>query len=50
VQHLLATTSLPVGEIAAATGFEHPEYLSAMFRRECGQTPREYRLGHSKPA
>ncbi len=50
VQHLLASTSLPVGEIAAATGFEHPEYLSAMFRRECGLTPREYRLRHSKPA
>jgi LacI family transcriptional regulator len=43
VQELLVTTSLSVGEIAVATGFEHPEYLSAMFRRECGIPPREYR-------
>ncbi|MDP3072472.1 MAG: DNA-binding transcriptional regulator [Opitutaceae bacterium] len=46
VQQLLVSTSLPVGEIAAATGFEHPEYLSAMFRRECGVGPREYRARH----
>jgi LacI family transcriptional regulator len=43
VKDLLARTSLPVGEIATATGFEHPEYLSAMFRRECGVTPRKFR-------
>lgn len=43
VQELLVSTSLPVGEIAAATGFEHAEYLSAMFRRECGMSPRAYR-------
>jgi len=36
-------TSLPVGEIAVATGFEHTEYLSVMFCRECGMGPREYR-------
>jgi LacI family transcriptional regulator len=46
VQQLLTSTSLPVGEIAAATGFEHPEYLSAMFRRECGVSPREFRARH----
>ncbi len=46
VQQLLANTSLPVGEIAAVTGFEHPEYLSAMFRRECGMSPRAYRARH----
>ena len=46
VQQLLVSTSLPVGEIALATGFEHPEYLSAMFRRECGVSPREYRARH----
>jgi LacI family transcriptional regulator len=43
VQELLVNTSLPVGEIAAATGFENPEYLSAMFRRECGESAREFR-------
>ncbi len=46
VQQLLVSTSLPVGEIAAATGFENPEYLSAMFRRECGVGPREFRALH----
>ncbi len=46
VRELLAGTSLTVGEIAEATGFVHPEYLSAMFRRECGVTPREYRARH----
>jgi len=47
VRELLVRTSLPVGEIAAATGFEHAEYLSAMFHRECGLTPREYRARHA---
>ncbi len=46
VKELLSGTSLPVGEIAAATGFEHAEYLSAMFRRECGLSPREFRARH----
>ncbi len=46
VQLLLASTGLTVAEIAEATGFEHPEYLSAMFRRECGLTPRAYRARH----
>jgi len=46
VRELLAGTSLTVGEIAEATGFAHPEYLSAMFRRECDVTPREFRARH----
>ncbi len=46
VKELLVGTSLPVGEIATATGFEHTEYLSAMFRRECGLSPREFRARH----
>jgi LacI family transcriptional regulator len=46
VQQLLVGTSLSVAEIAASTGFEYAEYLSAMFRRECGVTPREYRARH----
>lgn len=46
VKELLVSTSLPVGEIATATGFEHTEYLSAMFRRECGLSPREFRAQH----
>ena len=43
VRELLVSTNLPVGEIATATGFENPEYLSAMFRRECGESAREFR-------
>jgi hypothetical protein len=35
------------GNTAAATGFEHVEYLSAMFRRECGLSPREFRAKHA---
>lgn len=46
VQELLAQSNLSVGEIAAATGFEHPEYLSAMFKRQCGVSPREFRARH----
>jgi len=46
VKELLVSTTLPVGEVAATTGFENPEYLSAMFRRECGLSPREFRARH----
>lgn len=46
VKELLVSTTLPVGEVAATTGFENPEYLSAMFRRECGFSPREFRARH----
>jgi hypothetical protein len=34
------------GGVVAATGFENPECLSAMFRRECGLSPREFRARH----
>lgn len=47
VRELLIHSSLPIGEIAAATGFEHVEYLSAMFRRECGMSPRAFRARHA---
>ena len=43
VEELLVGMTLPVGGVVAATGFENPEYLSAMFRRECGLSPREFR-------
>jgi len=46
VQQLLVSTNMPIGEIATQTGFEHTEYLSAMFRRECGMSPRQYRERH----
>jgi LacI family transcriptional regulator len=40
---LLATTALPLTEIARRTGFCHAQYFAAAFSRECGQTPGEYR-------
>jgi len=40
---LLATTDLPLEEIARRTGFCHAQYLSTAFKRKCGQTPGDYR-------
>ena len=43
VKQLLAETDLNLESIANLTGFRHPEYLSVVFKRSTGQTPREYR-------
>ena len=43
VQRLLAETDLPLYLIADRTGFEHVEYLSVVFKRELGKTPRQFR-------
>lgn len=43
VKRLLADTTFSLVAIAARTGFEHVEYLSVAFKREVGQTPRQYR-------
>ena len=43
IKRLLAETTLSLSEIAAQTGFQHVEYLSVAFKREVGQTPREFR-------
>ncbi len=43
VKQLLADTDLSLEEIAARTGFAHPEYLSVTFKRETGETPRDFR-------
>ncbi len=40
---LLASTTLPVGEIAARLGYEDAQYFSNLFRRKMGCSPREYR-------
>ncbi len=42
-RQLLAETDLTLTDIAEATGFPHVEYLSVTFKRELGQTPREFR-------
>lgn len=43
VRQLLTDTTLSLEEIAVRSGFEHPEYLSVVFKRELGITPRDYR-------
>lgn len=43
VKQLLADTTLSQEEIALRSGFEHPEYLSVLFKRETGLSPREFR-------
>lgn len=42
-RELLATTDLPIAEIALACGFSHQEHMTRMFRREIGVTPAAYR-------
>ncbi len=43
IKELLAATDLPLERIAALTGFEHPEYMSVVFKRETGDTPGRFR-------
>jgi len=44
---LLATTSAPIAEVAAACGFCHQEHLTRVFRIRCGTTPSAYRRASS---
>jgi len=44
---LLATTSQPIAEVAAACGFCHQEHLTRVFRIRCGTTPSAYRRASS---
>ena len=43
VCRLLAESDLPLTEVALKTGFEHPEYMSRLFKKKMGITPGEYR-------
>ena len=43
VKQLLQSTELSLDEIARITGYEHSEYLSVVFRRETGETARQFR-------
>jgi AraC-like DNA-binding protein len=45
-QRLLAETVLPVGEIAAQSGFPDMFYFSRRFKLETGLTPTQYRRRH----
>ena len=42
-QQLLTETDLPLDRIAQMCGFQHPEYMHVVFRREVGETPGVYR-------
>ena len=42
---LLATTTLPITEVAMQTGFNTPRYFSTHFKNMFGVLPSEYRDG-----
>ena len=50
VCRLLAESELPPAEVAQKAGFEHPEYMSRLFKKKMGTTPGEFRksAGSSK--
>lgn len=52
-KELLIKTDLPVSRVAADSGFNHPEVMNRVFRREVGMTPtmyrRRYRLQNQRP-
>ncbi len=43
VTELLTATEMSLAEIAESTGFEHPEYLSTVFKKSARMTPMAYR-------
>lgn len=42
-KELLLTTTLSLEKIAGLTGFDHPEYMNVVFKREVGETPGRFR-------
>lgn len=46
VKELLLRKELSVARVAERCGFENTEYLSVVFKRETGMTPREFRSRH----
>ena len=46
VKELLETTSLSIGEVAAACGFARASQLAALFRKAAGTTMRAWRREH----
>lgn len=43
IKQLLMETDLALDRIAELTGFQHPEYMSVVFKRETGDTPGNFR-------
>ena len=50
VKELLTGTGFTLEHIASLCGYEHPEYMSVMFKKKCGLTPGQFRKQHSKQA
>lgn len=48
-RHLLATTLLPITEIAMQVGYESLGYFTTLFKREHGETPSRFRERSSCP-
>ncbi len=42
-KRLLATTLLPVSQVAGRVGYDNPRYFSEVFQRHCGKTPSQFR-------
>src|SRR5262249_19031201 len=43
VKQPLAETELNLPRVAELAGYEHPDYLNVVYKRETGQTPGQYR-------
>lgn len=43
IKELLTVTDFTLEKISELSGFEHPEYMSVVFKRLVGQTPGQYR-------
>ena len=50
VKRLLSETELSIAAIAERCGYEHGEYMTAVFRRVTGLTPTEYRRERQEPS
>lgn len=48
VRMLLSETDLSIEQIAKQCGFDHPEYLHVMFKREFTMTPGQFRKASNK--
>lgn len=48
-KQLLAETDFTLAQVADKVGFEHPEYLSVIFKKKTGLTPGDYRLQSRAP-
>ena len=50
IKQLLTETDFTLERISELSGFEHPEYMSVVFKRLYGQTPGQYRKNAPHPS